>query len=148
MEGELYQNVCNEQSVSMFLFSVSPFLCRTHLTAPRQQRGHSQGQGRPNHPLKVILLEWVKGSDKVKVQTSSQPCYGSRHERDGGWPSRLIDRQEARGGVVYLTANKSPKLDSPNKETEEPLVNKNDVTARASASASDSDNSIVAETVC
>ena len=60
----------------------------------------------------------------------------------------MIDRQEARGGVVYLTADKPPKLDPPNKEAEEPLANTNDVTARASASASDSDNSIVAETVC
>ncbi|KAK7505366.1 hypothetical protein BaRGS_00003528 [Batillaria attramentaria] len=31
-----------------------------------------QGQDRAGHPLKVILLEWVKGSEKVKVQTSTQ----------------------------------------------------------------------------
>ena len=132
----------------MFLFSVSPFLYRTHLTSPRQQQGRSQGQGRQNHPLKVILLEWVKGSDKVKVQTSTQTCYGSSHQREGGWPSRSRDRQEEREGVVNLTADKSPKLDRPDSEAEDPLANTNDVITPAAQSASNSAYSIVAESVC
>lgn len=41
------------------------------VTAPHQQQ-ELQVQGHADHPLKVILLEWVKGRDVIKLQTLNQ----------------------------------------------------------------------------
>nr|KAG5712739.1 hypothetical protein BaRGS_029794 [Batillaria attramentaria] len=50
----------------------SPFPNRANMASSNQHVQQYQGQDRAGHPLKVILLEWVKGSEKVKVQTSTQ----------------------------------------------------------------------------
>lgn len=63
----------------IFLFSVTPSVCRTkrHSSHPQQEGHGPAGHGQSGHHMKVILLEWVKGSNKMNVQLSNQRFYST-----------------------------------------------------------------------